>query len=150
MMNNLMKYKDYSAKIEYSADDKMFYGRIIGLRDLISFYGSTVEELEVALKDAVDDYLDYCTELGVMPEKTYKGSFNVRIPEELHKDIALWAETRGTSINQIVIESLEKHYKENFDAGNAKRLTPALHNYAYKTSSTSSGHVFEQPLPEND
>lgn len=111
-MKNLMKYGDYSAKIEYSEEDSCFFGSIIGINDSISFEGQSIAELEASFKEAVDDYLDLCKRLGKNPEKTYKGSFNVRIKPELHKSLALMAASRGVSLNKLIEGAIENMVKK--------------------------------------
>lgn len=101
-MKNLMEYKGYYAKIEYSARDEVFFGTIEGINDTISFEGVNTTELKKAFHEAVEDYLDMCKRHGKEPQKSYKGSFNVRIDPELHKKAAIEAMSKGTSLNQFV------------------------------------------------
>ncbi len=86
-MNNILQYKSYYASVHFSAGDEVFYGTILGINDLVSFEGSSVKELKKAFKDAVEDYLETCLAIGKVPEKTYKGTFNVRVPVTLHKKL---------------------------------------------------------------
>jgi predicted HicB family RNase H-like nuclease len=101
-MKNLMEYKGYFAKIEYSAKDEVFFGTIEGINDTVSFEGTSTAKLKTAFREAVEDYLDMCQRYGKEPQKTYKGSFNVRINPELHKKAAILAASKGTSLNQFV------------------------------------------------
>lgn len=101
-MNDLLHYKEYYATIHFSAEDEVFYGKIIGINDLVSFEGTTVAQLKKAFREAVDDYLETCAELGKEPEKLYKGSFNIRIPSELHREAALQASIKNMSLNDFV------------------------------------------------
>lgn len=101
-MKNLMEYKGYFAKIEFSAKDEVFFGIIEGINDTISFEGASIDELKNAFHEAVEDYFDMCQRYGKEPQKTYKGSFNVRINPELHKKAAILAASKGTSLNQFV------------------------------------------------
>lgn len=102
----VLQYKGYWARIEYSAEDRLLYGKIEGIADLISFESESAGEIESAFHDAVDDYLAFCAEQGKAPDKPYKGSFNVRIPPELHRRAAREASRRGLSLNQYVEEAL--------------------------------------------
>lgn len=106
-MNNLMEYKGYHAKIEFSADDNIFVGRILGINDIIAFDGDTVSELEAAFHESVDDYLETCAELGKEPDKEYKGTFNIRISPQLHKRAVIEAESQSISLNQFIQRSIE-------------------------------------------
>ena len=102
MTNNALKYKDFYGSVEYSANDECFFGKIIGTTDLITFEGDSVESLKNAFIEAVEDYLVLCNEVGKEPQKTYKGSFNVRISPDLHKDAAMLASIKGVSLNAFV------------------------------------------------
>jgi predicted HicB family RNase H-like nuclease len=102
----MMKYKGYIGHVEYDDEAKIFHGEVVGLRDIITFQGKSVEELEQAFKDSIDDYLAWCKERGEKPEKTFSGTFNLRIPPELHAKLAFRAETMGLSLNTYVTERL--------------------------------------------
>lgn len=101
-MNNLLEYKGYYAKIDFNADDEIFFGVIEGINDIVSFEGKEISELKSAFYDAVDDYLEICAKHNKQPEKAYKGSFNIRIKPELHKKAALIAAMQHKSLNQFV------------------------------------------------
>jgi len=101
-MSNYLKYKDYLATLEFSAEDEVFYGRLFGINDLVSFEGSSVKEIKIAFEEAVEDYIETCKELDKKPEKTFKGSFNVRIPADLHKNAAFVAVQNNVSLNDFV------------------------------------------------
>lgn len=102
----MMKYKGYIGHVEYDDEAKIFHGEVVGLRDIITFQGTSVDELEQAFKDSVDDYLIWCKERGEKPEKTFSGTFNLRIPPELHAKIAYEAKIMGLSLNTYVTEKL--------------------------------------------
>jgi predicted HicB family RNase H-like nuclease len=102
MADNMLKYKDFYGSVEYSADDECFFGKIIGTADLVTFEGDSVESLKSAFTEAVEDYLILCAEVGKAPQKSYKGSFNVRISPELHKDAAIISGRKGISLNAFV------------------------------------------------
>ena len=101
-MNDILEYKGYYATVHFNAEDEVFHGKIIGINDHVSFEGTTVTDLKAAFHEAVDDYLETCKELGKEPEKTYKGSFNVRIPSELHREAARVAAMKNMSLNDFV------------------------------------------------
>lgn len=102
-----MNYKDYFAKVEFDAEDRILVGRIIGIRDVVSFHAESVTELETAFHEAVDNYLAACEELGQKPNKPYSGNLMLRIPPEIHASVAVAAETSGKSINQWAAGVLE-------------------------------------------
>lgn len=105
-MKNYLEYNGYIGTLEFSADDKLFFGKIQGINDLVTFEGSSVTELEESFKEAVEDYLETCKTLNKAPEKIYKGSFNVRVSQELHQKIALLAVKKGLNLNEIVKEAI--------------------------------------------
>ncbi len=102
----MMKHKGYIGHVEYDDEAKIFHGEVVGLRDIITFQGKSVEELEKAFKDSIDDYLTWCKERGERPEKTFSGTFNLRIPPELHAKLAFQAKTMDMSLNTYVTEKL--------------------------------------------
>jgi len=107
-MNDTMTYKGYLGQVHYSAEDEVFYGKIDAINDLILFEGKSVRELKKAFQEAVDDYLETCLRMGKEPNKPFKGSFNVRVPSELHRNAAAKAARLGLSLNQFVQKALEE------------------------------------------
>ncbi len=106
-MNDLLQYKGYYAAVHFSAADEVFYGKLLGISDLVTFEGVSVKALKEAFEEAVEDYLLTCAELGKDPEKTYKGSFNVRISPELHRKAANLASMRKISLNDLVKQAID-------------------------------------------
>ena len=98
----MMEYKGYFGTVEYDTKAKIFHGDIINTRDVITFQGTTVEEIEQAFKDSIDDYIAWCKEDGVEPEKPYSGKFNVRLSPELHRQAAIMAKKKNISLNSFV------------------------------------------------
>ncbi|MFC1821954.1 type II toxin-antitoxin system HicB family antitoxin [Thermodesulfobacteriota bacterium] len=107
-MKNAMTYKGYTARIEFDAQDRIFCGRLAGIRDIITFHGETVDELEAAFKEAVEDYLATCVKLGDEPNKPYSGKLTLRIPPNVHAAIATAAETSGKSLNKLIADILDQ------------------------------------------
>lgn len=103
-----MRYKGYSARVEYEAKDKLFVGHLAGIRDIIGFHGKTVAQLERAFKQAVDDYLATCEKLGQKPDKPFSGRLQVRVAPHLHARASSAARRKGVSLNQWVTRALEK------------------------------------------
>ena len=101
-MSDIIKHKEYYAHVQFSAEDEVFYGKILGINDLVTFEGQSVKELKKSFREAIEDYIETCTELGKVPEKTYKGSFNVRVSPDLHRDAALVAIQKNVSLNDFV------------------------------------------------
>ncbi len=103
----MMDYKGYIGDVKYDSEAHIFHGEIINTRDVITFQGKSVDELESAFKDSIDDYLEWCKEDDVEPEKPYSGKFNLRISPELHKEIAISAKLLKLSINRFVEKAIK-------------------------------------------
>lgn len=101
-MSNILEYKGYIGRIEFSAEDKIFHGKLEFINDLVTFEATSVEGLENEFKTAVDDYIETCKKLNIKPQKTFKGTFNVRVTPELHKEVAFQAVKRNISLNRLV------------------------------------------------
>ncbi len=107
----MMQYKGYMAKVEYDDTVKVFHGRVLGLRDVVTFEGSTVKELEKEFRASVDVYLECYKSRGIKPEKPYSGEFRLRIDPGLHRELALAAESAGDSLNSFVFKCLRESIK---------------------------------------
>jgi predicted HicB family RNase H-like nuclease len=107
-MMDILTYKGYIGTVHFSSEDDVFYGKIEGIRDLVSFEGQSVDELKKAFQEAVEDYLEFCKQIGKRPEKSYKGSFNIRISPEIHRQAIIKATMLGISLNQLVQKAIEK------------------------------------------
>ena len=105
---NVMTYKGYSARVEYSDEDQLLVGHVAGIRDVIGFHGESVSELRAAFEEAVDDYLQTCARLGREPQKTYSGKLSLRLEPALHASVAAKAELEQKSINQWVNDVLNQ------------------------------------------
>lgn len=105
-MKSLMLYKGYYGSCEISVEDDCLFGKIEYIRDLISYEGTTVSEIKKAFHEAVDEYLEDCEKLGREPSKPFKGSFNIRIGEELHRKTVLSLKD-GESLNSFVKSAIE-------------------------------------------
>ena len=107
-MSKMMEYKGYHAQIEFDAEDGIFVGKVYGITDSLNFHGTSVSELEEMFHQSIDNYLAMCAVYKKDPDKEFKGSFNVRISPELHREISLQAAQEGMSLNQFVLKALEK------------------------------------------
>jgi predicted HicB family RNase H-like nuclease len=105
----MMEYKGYIGIVEFDDEAGIFHGEVINLRDVITFQGESVQELRQAFQDSVEDYLAFCAERNEEAEKPFSGTFTLRIPPELHRDIALQAKLAHKSLNSWVAEVLEIH-----------------------------------------
>jgi len=120
---SVLTYKGFTGSIDVSIEDKCLHGVIEFINDLVTYEAETVGEIEQAFRDAVDDYLETCKELGKDPERPYKGTFNVRVGPDLHKRAAMAAKRKGISLNEIVSRSLESYLEQGEGISSADLLT---------------------------
>lgn len=107
-MNNVMKYKGFVGSVEYSDDDKVFFGKVEGIRGLVNYEATSVEELNNEFHSAVEDYILFCKENNLPLHKSYTGTLNIRIPADVHSRIAELSQQAGISINAFIKETLSK------------------------------------------
>ena len=105
---NAMFYKGYSARIEFDDEDRIFVGHLAGIRDIVGFHGSSVDELEAAFHEAVNDYLAHCEKLGLPPNKPFSGRMLLRVPPEVHARVSAAAQVSGVSLNQWATQALDQ------------------------------------------
>ena len=108
MLTNLFKYKDYYARVTFDPSADAFHGRVIGIQDVIDFYGRTPDELRQELKTSVDEYLTWCVEEGTKPEKTWLGKLTLRLNDDLRCRLAVVAAAHDESINSWVTNLLHR------------------------------------------
>lgn len=107
-MSNWLSYKNYNGTVEYSKEDDCLFGKVIGIKSLLSYEGESIKELKADFQKVIDEYLADCRERNVEPELPFKGTFNIRISPELHRSIALYAMEHGKSLNAAVEEAIGK------------------------------------------
>ena len=105
---NTMTYKGYLGSVAYSEKDNVFFGKIEGINGLVNFEGESVKELTDAFHEAVDDYLAYCKDEGIEPDKSYSGVLNVRLSPAIHRKIAMLARQAGQTLNAYIKEAIEE------------------------------------------
>jgi len=106
-MKDVMTYKGFIGSVHFSADDRLFFGKVEGINDLISFEGATVDELEEGFKYMIDRHIEDCTKNDLPLEKSYKGSLNIRLKPELHKKATQEATLKGISLNDYINQAVE-------------------------------------------
>lgn len=111
-MNNTIEYKNYVGSVEFSQEDNIFFGKVLGIKALLSYEGTNAKELVDDFHSVIDDYLELCKRKNIEPEKAYKGSFNVRIPAELHKMAVIGAMSRQISLNSLVENAIRSYLSE--------------------------------------
>ena len=105
-MKNILEYKGYHAKIEFDSEDLVLRGKIEGIKDLVNFESTDISTVEEEFHAAVDDYLEFCKDVGKEPDKEYKGTFNIRISPDLHKRLAIVAMQNGDTLNATVEKAI--------------------------------------------
>ena len=105
---NLIEYKGYHGSIHFDLENELFYGKVEFIRDLINFEASDAKSLIKVFHEAVDEYLEDCSDTGKKPDTPFKGSFNVRITPELHSDISLYALQHDSNLNKVVKSALKE------------------------------------------
>ena len=108
-MGDFLKHKGYLGSVEFSHEDDCLVGKVQFINDLIMYEGECLLEIKSSFQSAVDEYLDYCRQEGIEPNKPFKGSLNVRLGEELHRKCAQQALVSGRSLNQFIVEAAESH-----------------------------------------
>lgn len=103
-----MEYKGYYSSVHFDPQERVFYGKIEFIRDLVNYEAYDADSMLESFHKAVDDYLADCEQSNRSPDKPFKGSFNVRIDPALHKEASLYAMQHGITLNTIVKESLSK------------------------------------------
>jgi predicted HicB family RNase H-like nuclease len=118
----MTQYKGYIGKIEFDADARILHGGVIGIRDVVTFQGTSVKEVEKAFRESVDDYLSFCKERGEQPDKPFSGHFILRLNAELHRRLDMFAHASGKSLNAFVAECLSQDIARfNPQAASSKR-----------------------------
>jgi predicted HicB family RNase H-like nuclease len=107
---NTMVYKGYGGSVEFSREDGILFGRVLGIRHIIDYEGESISELERDFHNAVDSYLSVCREEGIRPEKSRSGKLLLRLPPEVHAGLAHIAETTGQSANQLIVDAVRVQY----------------------------------------
>jgi predicted HicB family RNase H-like nuclease len=105
-MTNILRHKGYSARVEFDAEDRIFFGRVAGIVDGVGFHADTVDSLVAAFEEAVEDYLETCAAIGKTPDRPYSGKLMLRVDPNVHAQAALAAQLAGKSLNQFGEEAL--------------------------------------------
>ena len=124
-MKNMLEYKGYHAKIEFDKEDMLMVGSVFGIQDVLAFHGTNIQEIVDNFHQSIDNYLEMCAEFGRNPDKEFKGSFNVRIDPELHRQAALEADRSGMTLNQYVEKAIRLAVSKN-DNGPIYITTPVV------------------------
>ena len=99
-----MDYRGYRATVTFDDELDIFHGSVIGTNSVISFEGDSVEALREAFAAAVDEYLAFCEEEGVAPDKPFSGNVALRMSPDLHRAATVTAQIEGKSLNAWLTE----------------------------------------------
>lgn len=145
---NTLKYKGYVGSVAYSEPDLVFFGKIEGIDDLVNYEGESVTELTAAFHEAVDDYLAYCEDHGLKPEKSYTGTFNVRISPMTHREIANLASEEGISINAFVKKALLEAVSRGYEGSKSSLVLEPSATYGSRKKVRITIPAADVPLAE--
>jgi predicted HicB family RNase H-like nuclease len=105
---NTMTTQGYTARVDFDDRDDIFVGRVLGVRDIISFHGETVDQLREEFELALRDYLADCEERGISPDRPSSGKLLLCMPPEVHGKALVAAQAAGKSLNQWATEILQE------------------------------------------
>ncbi len=146
-MNNILEYKGYHTKVEFDSHDFILRGKIEGINDLVNFECENINDVKNVFEEAVDDYLEFCKEVGKEPEKEYKGTFNIRIEPELHKKIAVLASKRGETLNATVQRAIAEYV---LSENTKDRVLQTTIKILAETMKTKSKYEYEKPAKKTE
>ncbi len=106
MSSNILTHRGYSGAVEFSAADGCFFGKVLGILDIVTFEGESVTELRKDFENAVDDYLQACEEIGKSPDHPCSGKLSLRLPVELHRELTIQSDITGESVNNLIVEAV--------------------------------------------
>ena len=107
----MLNHKGYTGHVEFDDEASLFHGEVLDLKDVVTFQGRTVEELEQAFRESVEDYLAFCQERGETPDKPFSGRLMLRLPPALHREIYVQAKREGKSLNQWITDQLSTTWR---------------------------------------
>lgn len=112
MNSNILKYKGQIGSIEHDLSRGLLYGKLLHISDLVTYEAESLKRLEKEFQISVDEYIEDCRQLGIEPNRPFKGSFNIRIGQDLHRRLALKAAETGVGMNEAVQRAVERFVEE--------------------------------------
>jgi predicted HicB family RNase H-like nuclease len=106
---DVLTYKGFIGSVHFSSEDDIFFGKVEGVNDLITFEGNSVKELKNAFRYVIDEHIKDCESENIPVEKSYKGSFNLRLTPDLHRRAAITAKAHGSTLNAFVRKAIEQN-----------------------------------------
>lgn len=108
-----LRYKDFIGSIEANIEENCLHGKLLFINDLITYEAETLEDLKKEFINAINDYLETCKKLKRAPQKPFKGSLNVRIGADLHREVALHSALQGISLNEYIKNALSRQIAQD-------------------------------------
>ena len=108
-----MTYKGYRARVTFDDEAELLHGEVLGLRDVVTFQGTSIDDLRDAFEASVDDYLAWCEELGRAPDRPFSGRLLLRMDPDVHRDATLAADRAGASLNAYIVRALEERLERD-------------------------------------
>ncbi len=142
-MSKLLKYKGFYGSVDVSIDDSCLFGKLEFIQPLITYEAETMDGLRQEFYAAVDDYLSDCEKDGVTPEVACKGSFNVRIGPEMHRDAAIFAAQNGISLNDLTKAAIEHYIRHPVEAPLIRVLKTAVNEVSIPFESEETGWILQ-------
>jgi len=112
----MMEYKGYVGEVKFDDEARILHGEVIGIRDVVTFEGESVAEIDRAFRESVDDYLDFCRQRGEDPDRPCSGKFVVRVSPDLHRRLSMQASAEHKSLNTVVEQCLARQVCEESSA----------------------------------
>ena len=146
MTKDILEYQGYQGSVEFSAEDRILFGKILFIDSLIMYHGESVSELETAFHKAVDEYLAHCEKNSKQPNKPYGGSFNVRVGQELHRSAVQKAYRDGQSLNEFIRKAIEAAVSEQSAQPREVTINHVVsHKHVVETTYSSEESSWQPP-----
>lgn len=131
MSKQIFEHKGYKGSVEHDLEHDNLFGKLLFIRDLVTYEAETVADLRAAFREAVDEYLEDCEELGREPNITLSGTFQVRTGPELHEYAATQAANEGIKMNEWFKNLVAAH--KNGKVENHYHQTTHEHTHIFKS-----------------
>ncbi len=115
LTRSVMKHGDYMAVISFDPSADAFHGRVVGITDVVNFYGRSPKELRREFKTSIDEYVAWCAEEGQSPQKTWAGKTTFRADDELHRRLEIVAAIHDQSVNAYMTKILDRETRKELE-----------------------------------
>ena len=145
-MSNILEYNGYYGSCDVSFEDGVIFGKLLHINDLVTFEADNPHDLEIAFKESVDDYLDFCKQNGKNPDKPFRGSFNVRISPENHRNAAIQAAKQNMTLNQFVEKAIVRAFDTNVLSQEHEAISSTLNTLSNSVQSLNQNFISNQMM----